>query len=170
MKKWFLLSLALGLSFAVNNCFSGRSPRPLTSFIMQRSNESMFQSPTHAPFTVKVDLVEVYESTTPPPGARGVPPRGYAVARFRVENLLAEATRFDLQTIEIQHADNNQVLLSQAMQPLRLEGLQIVEQGVRLTNPQGFEGVHRVRASVTYRLGGDVYRVESDTRRVVVYP
>lgn len=123
--------------------------------------ESMTQNSQNIPFQLNVMLLEVYEDKTPPPGASSNHPVGHAVIRFRIENLTQNNIIAKLIKIELRQASNQEVLISQALNPLDVGGLQILEQGFHLTNPKGFANRKEFDAVVTYEWDGIIYAVDS---------
>lgn len=121
------------------------------------------------PFSLTVKLLEAYEDKTPPPGAAQDHPVGHAVVKLIVENLTQGNISFDVRQIEI-YEPNNKVLFSQKVKSLNLGGLEILEQGFHLTNPQGFMGSKKVKALVSYQFNGKIYVVESRLLQVVFNP
>lgn len=129
--------------------------------------ELMAQNSPKSPFNLRINLLEAYEATIPPPGAPSNYPVGHAVVRLRVENLTQNNSNFDIRKIELRRVDNNIVLLSQAMKPLNLGGLQILERGFHLTNCQGFRDAKKVKAVVSYQFNGKSFTVESSIAEVM---
>ncbi|WP_313954452.1 hypothetical protein [Anabaena subtropica] len=127
----------------------------------------MLKNAQKAPLSLNVNLLEVYEALTPPPGASKNYPVGHAVVRLRLENYTLENLQINAKKVEITQADNNKILISQVVQPLNLAGLQIFEQGFHLTNAQGFGGAKKVKAVFTYEFNGKSYSAESQILDVV---
>lgn len=127
----------------------------------------MVNNSQKAPLNLNVNLLEVYETLTPPPGASKNYPVGHAVVRLRLENPTINPLRIKAKKVEIQQADNKKVLISQVVKPLNLAGLQIFEQGFHLTNAQGFRGAKKVKAVFTYEFNKKTYRAESPILEVV---
>ena len=134
------------------------------SFIQTKT---MIQNSQIIPFQLNVMLLEAYEDKTPPPGASSNHSVGHAVIRFRIENLTQNNIIANLIKIELRQASNQEVLMSQALNPLDIAGLQILEQGFHLTNPNCL-GLGAVKAVVFYEFNGTQYMMESDTIKVRV--
>ncbi|HEY9802796.1 MAG TPA: hypothetical protein V6D25_20695 [Leptolyngbyaceae cyanobacterium] len=135
-----------------------KSPIPTTVMVQN------IQKPT---LSLNVNLLEVYETLTPPPGASKNYPVGHAVVRLKLENSTLNHLHINAKKVEIQQADNHKILISQVVQPLNLAGLQIFEQGFYLTNAQGFSGAKKVKAVFTYEFNGKTYSAESPILDVV---
>lgn len=116
---------------------------------------------------LNVNLLEVYETLTPPPGASKNYPVGHAVVRLKLENSTLNHLHINAKKLEIQQADNHKILISQVVQPLNLAGLQIFEQGFYLTNAQGFSNAKKVKAVFTYEFNGKSYSAESPILDIV---
>lgn len=130
----------------------------------------MEQNTQKLPLSLSVSLLEVYESPIPPPGASINYPVGHAVVRLRLENLTSNKVNFSIRKIEIRQSNNDMILISQEVEPFNLYGLQILERGFHLTNRQGFRGSQKVKAVVTYQLGGKSYSAESPVSEILVHP
>lgn len=130
----------------------------------------MLKNTQKAPLSLNVNLLEVYEALTPPPGASKNYPVGHAVVRLRLENSTLENLNINAKKVEIKQADNQKILMSQVVQPLNLAGLQIFEQGFHLTNAQGFSGAKKVKAVFSYEFNGKNYSAESQILDVVANP
>ncbi|WP_236577845.1 hypothetical protein [Trichormus variabilis] len=127
----------------------------------------MVQNTQQPALSLNVNLLEVYETLIPPPGAVENYPVGHAVVRLRLENSTLNHLNINAQKVELKQADNNKILISQVVQPFNLAGLQIFEQGFYLTNAQGFSGAKKVKAVFTYEFHGKSYSVESPILDVV---
>ncbi|MBD2254362.1 hypothetical protein H6G14_24260 [Nostoc parmelioides FACHB-3921] len=127
----------------------------------------MVQNTQKPALRLNVNLLEVYETLIPPPGAAKNYPVGHAVVRLRLENSTLNHLNINAQKVELKQADNNKILISQVVQPFNLAGLQIFEQGFYLTNAQGFSGAKKVKAVFTYEFNGKNYSVESPILDVV---
>ncbi|BBC23437.1 hypothetical protein [Pseudanabaena sp. ABRG5-3] len=141
--------------------------------LVRLDNKSFIQSKTMTqnsqiiPFQLSVILLEAYEDQTPPPGASSNHPVGHAVVRFRIENLTQNNIIANLIKIELRQASNQEVLISQTLNPLEVGGLQILEQGFHLTNPN-YLGLGEVKAVLFYEFNSTQYTMESDTIKVRV--
>lgn len=129
--------------------------------------EIMVQASQKAPFSLVINLLEVYEDRTPPPGASANHPVGHAVVRFRIENLTQNDIVASITKVEIRESSNDKVLISEIVNPFNLGGLQILEQGFHLTNPKGFMDLKEVKAVATYDFNGKTYTLESPKVKVV---
>jgi|GEM_PF-3471394 len=127
------------------------------------------QNKQKVPFHVIVNFLEAYEDKVPPPGATKNHPVGNTVVRLKIENLTEKPVNFDIKKIDIveikpdkqRETAQRRVVLTQATKPLSLGGRQIIEQGFRLTNRQGFRGAKKLKAVVTYKFSGKTYITES---------
>lgn len=146
-----------------------------STLLVGLDNKSFIQSKTMTqnsqiiPFQISVMLLEAYEDKTPPPGASINHPVGHAVIRFRIENLTQNNIIANLIRIELRQASNQEVLVSQILNPLDIGGLQILEQGFHLTNPNCL-GAGEVEAVLFYEFNGAQYTIESDKIKVRVNP
>lgn len=154
MFDFFLLMASITLASSLE------TKSPIQTIVMVKDTQK-------STLNLNVNLLEAYETLTPPPGASKNYPVGHAVVRLRLENSTPHHLHLNAQKVEILQADNNQVLISQVLQPLDLAGLQIFEQGFHLTNAQGLSGAKKVKAVFTYEFNGKSYSAESSILDVV---
>ncbi|MEB3180540.1 MAG: hypothetical protein VKL59_16145 [Nostocaceae cyanobacterium] len=141
---------------------ASKSHQPGGEVLIAQNNQKI-------PFHVMVNFLEAYEDKVPPPGASKNHPVGNTVVRLRIENLTEKPVNFDIKKIDIveikpdkqRQTPQRRVVLTQATKQLSLGGRQIIEQGFRLTNRQGFGGAKKLKAVVTYKFSGKTYITES---------
>ena len=115
---------------------------------------------------LKVDLLEAYESVTPIPGAVMLAAGGNTLVRLKIENLTPDSLEVEITTIEIVPVDGDKPLMVEQSQRVKLGGLQILEEGFRLSNTEGFGDFSLVRAIVTCQTSGQSFVAESQPREV----
>lgn len=122
------------------------------------------------PFKITINFLDAFEYSSRPLGAGQNYAKGHAVVRLRIENLSQSRLDINLQRIEIQRSDNRQVLLTQPMRLIQLQGLQILDPGQHLTIQQGFAGAKRLTAILTYKFNSKSYVVHSLPTEIKIYP
>lgn len=150
---------------------SACQPLPTVSIPTHLQEVQMLQAPSDLPFRMNVVLLEAYEDQTAPPGTQPGRDRAvaHAVIRLRLENLTQTPVNLAIDNVAIA-LEGRQTDMTQAVGNLELGGLQIVERGFHLTQPQGFGDVSHVQAVVTYRYSHNTYSTLSLPVQVIVNP
>lgn len=147
------------------------SPSNLFSHIANMNSPPLISQDSQTlPISLKVSLLESYETRTPPPGSGGVYPVGHTVVRLRMENLSQQPVQFTVESIKIMPTHAQKILMEQSVGIVQLDGLQIKESGFHLTNNQGFSGYQEVHAVVTFRYQGKTFVVTSSKPEISVSP
>jgi len=135
-----------------------------------RQNLAMSHDLSNLPFSLNTTLLEVYEDQTAPPGSQPGSDRavGHAVVKFRLENLTQDPIIVKVCQVKVQAELGEQVFMTESVGDVGLGGLQIIERGFHLTQPQGFNQVMQVRAMITYQFDGHLYIAESSVVQVTV--
>jgi single-stranded DNA-specific DHH superfamily exonuclease len=105
------------------------------------------------------------QETRPPLGVLSASNRdmGFASVFLRIENSSEQNTKLIIQKIEILNTSDRKVQkFSQQEQEIHLHPLENSENAFHLTNKTGYVGQDKVKAAITYKVGSQVYVIESD--------
>ncbi|QQE65998.1 hypothetical protein GFS31_26930 [Leptolyngbya sp. BL0902] len=125
------------------------------------SNADM--APAQPSIAVAVTLLEVYEAPVPPPGSSGVYPASHAVVRLRLENLTPDPVAVAAGELSLRTVTTDEDLLITTVEPITLEGLQVVEQGFHLTGEDLLGRPGDVRAVYDFAIGDQPQQAMSET-------
>lgn len=109
-----------------------------------------------------IDILEVYNTPTPPPGAMGNYPKGHVVLRYRLEN--TQQTPIGVDSIHIslfRKGEKDALVYAELLPSLTLEGLQILEQGKHLYFDETLAEDTNYQLVLQYNCGGVNQKVES---------
>ncbi len=112
---------------------------------------------------VAVTLLEVYEAPVPPPGSSGVYPASHAVVRLRLENLTSSPVAVAAGELSLRTVTTDEELLITVVEPIALEGLQVIEQGFHLTGEDLLGRPGDVRAVYDFAVGDQPQQAMSET-------
>lgn len=88
---------------------------------------------------------------------------GFASVFLHIENSSEQNTKLIIQKIEVRNASDGKVQkFSHQRQEIHLHPLENSENAFHLTNKTGYVGQDRVKAVITYKVGSQVYVIESD--------